>query len=390
MPDVLHSEQPAELPVSLDSENQPKYERLRDYVVSQIEAGILKEGAAIPSENRLSETLQIARSTVRQALAVLEREGLVRRVHGKGTFIHEQARSRLRKGQDLFALIVPETEAAFYPSLQRSFEGAAAELASQVIVCNSNNDVDRQGNTILQLMDLHVAGVAIIPPTMPATPAYHVRQLQQHGMPVVCCSRPVLGVQVPLLAIPFEEIGQRAGEEIRKAGHRRVAFLGSMQGEAVQAYERGFRKAMGSDTIVLAYSCQTRPALQQEQEVEITQILDQWLQHPTPPTAIFCSFDTLAELVFVLLTQRGVRVPAEISLIGVGGTFRGAGLSHRLTSVTLDEVGMGQAAIQLLNQMRQGVLPIDHPEKQAICIGFSPGGTLQKTGASATPRIKKT
>ena len=55
-----------------------KHERLRDYFVAQISQGRLAPGSLLPSELRLAESLQIARSTVRQALATLEREGRVR------------------------------------------------------------------------------------------------------------------------------------------------------------------------------------------------------------------------------------------------------------------------------------------------------------------------
>ena len=44
--------------------------------------------------------------------------------------------------------------------------------------------------------------------------------------------------------------------------------------------------------------------------------LDRQLGGRTPPTAIFCSNDTLAVSVFRLLEEKGVRVPDEISLVG--------------------------------------------------------------------------
>ena len=47
------------------SSQQPKYERLRDYVVEQITSGKLKPGASLPSEHQLARSLRIARSTVR-------------------------------------------------------------------------------------------------------------------------------------------------------------------------------------------------------------------------------------------------------------------------------------------------------------------------------------
>lgn len=364
-----------------ESSSQPKYEQLRDYVVAQIESGALKSGAALPSENRLAENLKVARSTVRQALAALERDGLVLRVHGKGTFVHDEAKQRLRKSQDLFALVLPETETAFYPSLQRSFETAAAELHNQVVVCNSNNDVDKQASAILQLIDLRVAGVAIVPTTVPPTPAFHIRQLQKHNIPVVCCSRPVQGVQSPLLSIPFEDIGKRAGEEIRAAGHKRTAFFGSSQSTASELYLQGFRQAMGRDATVDVFFGSGQGIDHESLSRESEGALNKLFQKAEPPTAIFCGFDSLAETVYMQLSQRGLRVPQDVSVVGFGGIFRGGGLSRHLASVTIDEVSLGTQAIELLWKMRNGQIPIDSGEHRQIALSFNFGSTLAPQGA---------
>lgn len=355
----------------------PKYEQTRELIVSQIQSGELMAGAALPSEIRLSESLQVARSTVRQALASLERDGLVRRIHGKGTFIHEEAAQRLCKPHELFALVLPETETAFYPSLQRSFEGAAAAFHNQVIVCNSNNNLDKQASIILQLIDLKVAGVAIVPATSSATPAMHIRQLQKHDIPVVCCSRPVLGTESPLISIPFEKVGLLAGTEIHKAGHRSVAFFCNSATQASAAYEAGLRKSMGGDATVAVFTPSGCAATDYQSVTEQSAIaLDRMLASDQPPTAVFCSFDSLAENIYVLLVQRGLRVPQDISIVGVGGVFRGGGLSRHLASVTIDEYALGEQAIELLTRMRRNDLAIDSRLRRELPLAFSVGSTL--------------
>jgi DNA-binding LacI/PurR family transcriptional regulator len=318
-------------------------------------------------------------------LAGLEQDGLVKRIHGKGTFVCDEAPGQLYQAQDLFALILPETETAFYPSLQRSFESAAAALHNQVVVCNSHNDVDKQASAILQLIDLRVAGVAIVPPTVTATPAFHIRQLQKHDIPVVCCSRSVPGTRAPLLGIPFEAVGQLAGERIGQAGHRRVALVSTSRSTATTAYEQGLRKALGQAVEVQSFvsSC-TRPTDYTQVAAECNAWLDRVYADAHGPTAIFCGFDSLAESLYMLLAQRGLRVPQDVSLVGFGGTHRGGGLSAHLSSVTIDEVGMGHQAIDLLARMRRGALPIDAGENRDIPLDFNSGSTLAPPPAKST------
>ena len=212
---------------------------MRQYFIAELAAGRLKPGDLLPTEQQLAATWSIARSTVRQAMAALERDGLIQRIQGKGTFIHDQARVQLKHGLDMLALVLPETQTGFYPSLQRSFDESAWQHHDQILVCQSNNDVDRQGNVILQLIDKSVAGVAIVPVTSPATPAFQIRQLQKAQIPVVFCHRRVEGIRARLLAIPFREVGRLAGRSLAEQGHRRAAFFSAQPSEAGNAYVAG-------------------------------------------------------------------------------------------------------------------------------------------------------
>lgn len=58
----------------------------------QIRLGELRSGDRVPSENQLAAAYQVSRQTVRKALAILEQEGYIYAVHGKGTFVSERVR----------------------------------------------------------------------------------------------------------------------------------------------------------------------------------------------------------------------------------------------------------------------------------------------------------
>jgi GntR family transcriptional regulator, arabinose operon transcriptional repressor len=358
---------------------KPKYERLRQFFVEEILAGRLRPGDMLPTEQQLAASYAIARSTVRQALAELERDGLIQRIQGKGTFIHEEARARLRKGLDVFALVLPETQSGFYPSLQRSFDEAAGRVHNQILVCQSNNNLDRQGNVILQLIDKEVAGVAIVPVTIPATPVYQIRQIQRAGIPVVFCHRRVEGVRAPLLAIPFRDVGRLAGRALVERGHRRVAFFAPHRSEPSMGYLTGLRDVLPSGSLADEHAVFFGPEAVPDPEVhepELLAALTAVLDHRERPTAIFASFDSTAEMIYLLLMRLGLRVPEDISLIGFGGTMRGGATLRCITSVTVDEVQIGHRAVELLDRMRRHELPLDSNETFTMSIGLSDGQTL--------------
>lgn len=69
------------------SSTTPLYLQLVDEILEQIKSGTYKEGDKIPSERELSETFNISRATVRQALSELEKQKDIYKIHGKGNFV---------------------------------------------------------------------------------------------------------------------------------------------------------------------------------------------------------------------------------------------------------------------------------------------------------------
>jgi GntR family transcriptional regulator len=67
----------------------PVYIQISDAIRERIEAGELQPDAVLPSSQLLCEKLGITRMTLRQAYAVLEREGLIDAQRGRGTFIRK-------------------------------------------------------------------------------------------------------------------------------------------------------------------------------------------------------------------------------------------------------------------------------------------------------------
>jgi GntR family transcriptional regulator len=65
--------------------------KLRERIIS----GMYSPGATIPTEPQLCEEFGMSRITVRQAVSILENEGMVQRQQGRGTFVRELNRQSL-------------------------------------------------------------------------------------------------------------------------------------------------------------------------------------------------------------------------------------------------------------------------------------------------------
>lgn len=70
-----------------DAPPAPAFQRISTDLRGAIERGELRQGDVLPSEAALTETYDVSRWTARQALADLERAGLIETRHGKGRFV---------------------------------------------------------------------------------------------------------------------------------------------------------------------------------------------------------------------------------------------------------------------------------------------------------------
>lgn len=65
----------------------PLYVRIYEQLFHMIETNNFKEGEKLPGENTLSKDLGVSRASIRQALLILQEDGIIQSVQGKGNFL---------------------------------------------------------------------------------------------------------------------------------------------------------------------------------------------------------------------------------------------------------------------------------------------------------------
>ncbi len=84
--------------IEIDKNNKlPLYYQLYEIIVHDIKKGTFAEHDKLPSERELCERFEISRSTVRQAMNELEKDGYIYKEHGRGIFVSPKSFK-----QDLF------------------------------------------------------------------------------------------------------------------------------------------------------------------------------------------------------------------------------------------------------------------------------------------------
>ena len=332
-----------------------------------------------PTEIDLARNFGVGRNTVRQALSELERDGFVRRIRGKGTFVEDQKGPEVQRDRYSLALVMNNTKQPAVISLFQGFEAADGDLHYHALVRSTENDVAKQGNVLFHLLDYGLAGMALVPTTDEPTPTFQIHQLQKRGIPIVLCHRGVEGIRAPLVPIPFRDVGRMAAEAFLKHGHRRVASFCVDPAPAFAAYHEGLREVMRAGGGDLPDECvfvEKEPYHGGVKQKPILEALERMCRMPDRPTAIFVSSDGTAEMIYLLLGRLGLRVPEDVSLVSEGGPYREGAIAGQLTSIVIPEGEMGRRAVELLQQMRDGERSIQDTEIVVLPLQLSEGCTL--------------
>jgi GntR family transcriptional regulator len=121
----------------------PLYFQLRNILKSRVLSKELKENQRFPSEKELCIQYNVSRSTVRQALAEMVREGLIYRDRGKGTFVTDGAglkklslkgtvENLIAAGEGTWIKVIAYTKVSPPPNIVETFKPKADEKIYQL------------------------------------------------------------------------------------------------------------------------------------------------------------------------------------------------------------------------------------------------------------------
>ncbi|BDI28968.1 LacI family transcriptional regulator [Capsulimonas corticalis] len=167
-------------------------------------------------------------------------------------------------------------------------------------------------------------------------------------------------------------------------GHRRIAFL---QGDLWylsseqrhQGYLQGLRELEARYNPALDIPCGYDPA----GGYQIAQNL-MALPVDERPTAIFCSNDSIAYGVLACCRDLGVRVPEDLSVIGIDDKLQSAGTTPPLTTLRQPYHDIGRRAVEKI------VERVSHPDRHATPVGtleLLPAELILRDSVGPAPRL---
>ncbi|MBQ3668888.1 MAG: LacI family DNA-binding transcriptional regulator [Clostridia bacterium] len=350
----------------------PKYEIIHQTLLKQIEAGTLVPGTLLSSENELAEEYGVSLITVRRAMTELAKDGAIRRVRGKGSFVERRTPEKSYDyGERVIAFLLNHDNNAAV-SITRIISGVQDVIAQRgyrlLVDWNvMNGPIERA--TIDRMLSNRAEGFIIYPFDPDADKGTYAR-MEALGLPYVVLDRYPHDHFCAYVGSDNFVGGRLALRAFADRGHRRLAVLGNLirlssEQERIAGFIHTARE-LGGDVRVRIIHPEEREALPHI-------IASEGI------TGLFCVNDRNAARAIQLLSASGYSVPEDVSVIGFDDCFFDASVNLQFSSVRQDFIGIGHVGAQMLLGMIQSSKYI--PTKQMLGVQM-----IERASSLAAPK----
>jgi LacI family transcriptional regulator len=306
--------------------------------------------------HEIAEVTKVSAMTVSRVLngrpdvAPATRERILQAVADHG-YLRNRAAAALGRGRSgLIDLVDVSLDNSYHLRLIRGVEEYLEPTGYRLVVSATHGQSQRERQWLAKVLEGATDGAILM---LTDARAAHFARLRQRGIPfVVVDHRGELGPDTPSVGATNFAGGRMATEYLLSLGHRRIGMIGGLPALGCSR-ERlaGYREAL--DAAGIAFD----PHLYQVGDFEYDdgyRAACALLDLPAPPTAIFAANDVMAVAALKALHERGVSVPAKMSLVGFDDVEIAAWVIPALTTVRQPLAEMGTFAATMLLQLIEG------------------------------------
>jgi LacI family transcriptional regulator len=255
----------------------------------------------------------------------------------------EIARSLKRRSTQTLGLLITDIENPYFPQLVRAVEDAARAVGYSMLLCNADDDPEREGSYLDLLADRRVDGLIIAASSLGGR---HGEWLAAPPVPVVLVNTEARDLDLPAIMSDNVMGGRVAAEHLIELGHRCFGYLmPPPRNVDAPARLRGVHAALRAagldpDGLVVAHG----EPLVGGGERAAAELLDR----APDTTAILAYNDLMAIGAVRALRDRGRRVPRDASVVGFDDVALAAYVDPPLTTIAQRTEEMGQWAVAQL------------------------------------------
>ena len=275
-------------------------------------------------------------------------------------FPNTHARSLVSGRSRLFGIIVENITNPFFPELIQSFEEVAVANGYEILVSSSNSDPAVLTTCVRRMLERKVEGVAVL--TFGEEEPV-LDQLAHHNVPLVLAEFKLDDPKSSTILLDYSTGFKAAVNHLVGLGHKKIAFLaGPHTLHSAITRENDFRTAMQeaglpvdpASVIVCDHTLRGGVAGFEKLKALGTQ-----------PTGVICSNDMTAIGVLRAAYMKGLRVPQDLSVIGLDDIDFCEFTLPPLTTIRLSRTDLARASFDALRQQAEAA-PAAHIQREFL------------------------
>ena len=263
------------------------------------------------------------------------------------------AKSLKENRSKVIGLIIPDISNYYFTEIASIIEQRLNDAGYNMILCNSNENLELEIQHIQQLKAYMVSGMIIAPTTMD----FDYRKLvASQDYPIVFIDRKLSTLQGDSIIADGACAVEEAVSYLIKKGHKRIGFIGANRGLSTTANRfLGYQNAQKKNGIPLDSSL----CVFGEPKINPAMSLCSQLFSQTNISALLVSSSLMSIGAVQFFTKNNIKIPEQIALIGYDDYIWSTITAPPLSTIKqpTSEIGY-KAAETMLNRLENGNTPI--------------------------------
>lgn len=278
------------------------------------------------------------------------------------------ARNLRSQQSDTIGLLVSDIRNPYFTDTSRAVEDMSYNNGYSVLLCNTDEDPDKEEIYLDLMHSKNVAGVIFSPTRQTAERFYEL----DFTFPTVLIDREARDSDVDMVLIDNVNSAYRLAEHLIGNGYRRIAALFGEMSTTGRQRRQGYENALHDHGLtppegLVRY---VPPRIDAGHTAARA-----YLQSDDPPDAIFTSNSMLTAGVFLAIRECGLTIPDDVALVGFDEATWSTLVEPAITVIAQPTHEIGTMATELLLQR---IATPDRPARQVIL-----KGKLRARGSSA-------
>ncbi|MCL5674440.1 MAG: substrate-binding domain-containing protein [Candidatus Omnitrophica bacterium] len=320
----------------------PKYYRLKKILKSQILEQNMSTGDKLPSVPILVKELNIAGITADKTLNELEKEGLVNRIQGKGTFV-SKPRSEITS-KNVVGLIMSTRGHLWGLLYHHIIEG----LSNHHYYCVANNIVSHElmdtkyTDKLNRLISSEPFGLVVYGQS---SFPFHMLEGFPNKLLFIVAYETDKEYPADYILSDYFAGGQMVADYFISSGYKKIIFYTHPIQPQITArihLVSGLKDSLKKNNLSEKNLIVVEKNFSQKDEKRLEEIL----QKERKPVAVFCLLDAEAVVVYKIARKLNLKIPEQVSVIGYYNTPWCEVLHPNLTSVSIREDKIAQIVVK--------------------------------------------